>query len=166
MDGALPSCTSGWIFGQIHAHLTFLQDSNCEIFLPKQFAAPAATIQAFVNGAIGLRLPSHSCWVQAYSNDPDCRALRDLVHNPGKICKDTVKDVHYCYRQPLQQSHIAIEDNMLVYREPIRGSTSYTRLQIVPKTLFNIVFIAFHSNPIGGHFNAYRTLHRLRLQYF
>jgi hypothetical protein len=109
-----------------------------------------------------LRLPSHSCWVQAYSNDPEYCALRDLVHNPNKICKDTLKDVHYCYHQLLQQSHIAIEDNMLVYQEPIQGSTLYTWLQIVPKTLFNIVFIAFHSNPTGGHFNAYRTLHRLR----
>ena len=55
---------------------------------------------------------------------------------------------------------------MLIYWEPIRGSASYTRLQIVPKTLLNIVFVAFHSSPIGGHFNAYRTLHRIRLQYF
>jgi hypothetical protein len=61
---------------------------------------------------------------------------------------------------------MCIEDNMLIYREPIRGSASYTRLQIVPKSLLNIVFVAFHANPIGGHFNAYRTLHRIRLQYF
>jgi len=54
---------------------------------------------------------------------------------------------------------------MLIFREPIRGSTSYTRLQIVPRGLYDIIFIAFHSNPIGGHLNAYRTLHRLRLRY-
>jgi len=56
---------------------------------------------------------------------------------------------------------------MLIYREPIRWSASYTCLQIVPtKSLLKIVFIAFHSNPIGGHFNAYCTLHRIRLRYF
>jgi hypothetical protein len=55
---------------------------------------------------------------------------------------------------------------MFVYQEPIRGSASCTHLQIVPKSLLNIVFVAFHANPIGGHFNAYRTLHRIRLQYF
>ena len=54
---------------------------------------------------------------------------------------------------------------MLIFWEPIRGSTSYTRLQIVPRGLYDIIFIAFHSNPIGGHLNAYRTLHRLRLRY-
>jgi hypothetical protein len=58
-----------------------------------------------------------------------------------------------------------IEDKMLIFRKPIQGSTSHTRLQIVPKGLHDIVFIAFHSNPIGGHLNAYRTLHQLRLCY-
>jgi hypothetical protein len=55
---------------------------------------------------------------------------------------------------------------MLIYCEPIRGSRSYICLQIVPKALFGIVFVAFHSNPIGGHFNAYCTLHCLHLRYF
>jgi hypothetical protein len=58
-----------------------------------------------------------------------------------------------------------IEDDMLIFREPIRGSTSYTCLQIVPKGLYDIVFIAFHSNPIGEHLNTYPTLHQLRLCY-
>jgi hypothetical protein len=52
-----------------------------------------------------------------------------------------------------------IEDDMLIFREPIRGSTSYTQLQLVPSGLHDIIFITFHSNPIGGHLNAYRTLH-------
>ena len=85
--------------------------------------------------------------------------MRDLVINPGKICKELLKTVHYSYRQPLRQSLTVIEDAMLIFREPIRGSTSYTRLQIVPKGLYDIIFIAFHSNPIGGHLSAYRTLH-------
>jgi hypothetical protein len=131
--------------------------------LPKQYAAPAPTIQAFVNSAIGLQLPSHSCWGQVYLDDPECTTLCHLVENPGKICKETLKDFHYCYRQPLHQSQIVIKDNMLIYHKPIRASSSYTWLQIVSKALFNIVFVAFHSNPIGGHFNAYRTLHCLHL---
>jgi hypothetical protein len=58
-----------------------------------------------------------------------------------------------------------IEDEMLIFWEPNRGSTSYTRLQIVPAELRDILFIAFHSNPIGGHLDTARTLHRLRLCY-
>jgi hypothetical protein len=164
LDAAVPACTSAWLFEQVHAHLTFMRDLNCEIFSPNQFAAPAATILAFVNGAIGAHLPSHARWVEAYAADPECCAIRNLVLNPGKICKETLKSVHYTYRQPLRQSFIVIEDDILIFREPIRGSTSYTRLQIVPRGLYDIIFIAFHSNPIGGHLNAYRTLHRLCLR--
>ena len=85
------------------------------------------------------------------------------VNSPGKISKDSLKEIHYCYRQPLCSSHIAIEDEMLVYCEPIRGSSSSTQLQILLSDLRNILFVAFHTNPIGGHLNAYRMLHCLRL---
>ena len=54
---------------------------------------------------------------------------------------------------------------MLIFCKPIRDHTSYTCLQMVPKALYDIVFITFHSNPIGGHLNAYRTLHQLCLCY-
>jgi hypothetical protein len=77
-----------------------------------------------------------------------------------------LKDVHYCFCQPLHQSHIVIEDNLLIYWEPIRGSTLYTPLQIVPKALFDIVFVAFHFNPLGGHLNANCTLNCSCLCYF
>ncbi len=55
---------------------------------------------------------------------------------------------------------------MLIFREPISGSDSYMRLTLVPRELYNILFVAFHANPIGGHLNAYRTLHRLCLRYY
>jgi hypothetical protein len=58
LDSAMPAHTSAWLFKQVHAYLVYLQDANTELFLPNQFAAPTATIQAFVNGAIGTRLPS------------------------------------------------------------------------------------------------------------
>jgi hypothetical protein len=118
-----------------------------------------------MNGAIGTRLPSHSCWVEAYAKDPTCCIIRDLALNLGKNCKATLSEVHYAYCQPLRWSHIVIKDKMLILRELIRGSTFYTRLQIVPAVLRNILFVAFHLNPIGGHLNAYCTLHRLRMRF-
>jgi hypothetical protein len=36
----------------------------------------------------------------------------------------------------------------------------------VPSEFFNILFIAFHTNPIGRHFNTYHTLHRMRLWFY
>ncbi len=34
LDAAVPSRTSAWLLEQVRAHLTFLHDSNCEIFSP------------------------------------------------------------------------------------------------------------------------------------
>jgi len=50
---------------------------------------------------------------------------------------------------------------MLILHEPIVGTSLFTRLQLVPSELMNIIFIAFHTNPIGDHLNAYQTFHRL-----
>jgi hypothetical protein len=86
-----------------------------------------------------------------------------MVLDPGSIRKETLKQVHYAYRHLLWLSHITVKDKMLILWEPIWGSTSYMRLKIVPDELRNILFVAFHSNPIGGHLNAYPTLHRLCL---
>ncbi len=94
--------------------------------------------------------------------------LSTLVKNPGKIGKDSLKDVHYCFRQQLQNSHIVMEDELLIYCEPIWGNTSYCclQLQIVPVDLLNILFVAFHTNPISGHSNAYKTMHHICICYF
>ncbi len=100
LDAAVPGRTSEWLLEQAHTHLTYIRDSNWEIFSPNQFAASAATIQAFVNGAIGAYLPSHNCWVEAYAADLECCAIWHLALN-SKICKETIKSVHYSYRQPL-----------------------------------------------------------------
>jgi hypothetical protein len=165
LDTAIPSMTSAWIFDQIHAQFVFLCDSNCKIFSPNKWAAPVACIQSFVNDAIGTRLPFHSQWIDAYNNNPACTTICAMVLDPSSIRKATLKDVHYAYRHHLQQSHIVTEDEMHILWEPIRGSTSYVRLQIVPKELHDILFVASHSNLISGHLNAYRTLHHLCLQY-
>ncbi len=74
--------------------------------------------------------------------------------------------MNYNYQAALQQSLIVIEDDMLIFREPVRGGSSFTRLQLVPKEFYNIIFVTFHSNAIGGHLNAYHTLHRIRLRYY
>jgi hypothetical protein len=47
---------------------------------------------------------------------------------------------------------------MLILCKPISGKSSFTCLQLVSAELINIICVAFHTNPIGGHLNAYRTL--------
>jgi hypothetical protein len=60
---------------------------------------------------------------------------------------------------------MVIDNDMLIYCKPIAGEMSYTKLILVPSSLCNILFIAFHLNALGGHFDAYRTLHCLCLYY-
>jgi hypothetical protein len=166
MDASMPAWTSAWIFQQVHLQLVFLRDSNCEVFLPNQFAAPAATIQTLVNGTICTCLPLQERWLSAYNNNVELCIICKLVLNPSLICNKCLSEVNHNYCGPLHQSQISIKDGMLFLHEPICGSTSYTRLQLVPQEMYNILFIAFHTNAIGRHLNIYRTLHRLRLRFY
>jgi hypothetical protein len=166
MDASMPAWTSAWIFQQVHSQLVFLCDLNCEEFLPNQFAAPAATIQTLVNGTICTRLPLREWWLSAYNNDVELCIICELVLDPSLICNKCLSKVNQNYCGPLRQSQILIEDGMLILHEPICGSTSYTHLQLVPQEMYDILFIAFHTNAIGGHLNIYRTLHRLCLRFY
>jgi hypothetical protein len=144
----------------------YLRDANSKIFSPNQFAASAATTQTLVNGTICTRLPSRERWVQAYTNGTELCAVRDLTLNPSKITNKSLANINHNYRGPLRQSLVIAENGMLILHEPITGTSSFTRLQLVPLELRNIIFIAFHTNPIGGHLNAYRMFHRLCLHFY
>jgi hypothetical protein len=65
LNAGIPAMTSLWILDSLHDRLCQIRDSNFEILQPNQFAAPAAHIQAFVNGAISTRFPKHAQWVCA-----------------------------------------------------------------------------------------------------
>ncbi len=125
-----------------------------------------ATIQTLINRAVCTRLPSLDRWVQAYNNNAELCIVRKLVLNPSLISNKQLLEVNHNYRGPLRQSQISIEDGMLILNKPICGSTSYTRLQLVPQELHNILFIAFHTNAIGGHLNVSWMLHHLWLHFY
>jgi hypothetical protein len=162
----MPSKTLAWIFEQVHSHLVHLRDTNCKVFSPDQFAAPASTIQTLVNGAVCTGLPSREQWLLAYNNDLKLCAVWELVLNPSMINNKALAEVNHNYRGPLSQSLIYLENDMLIMKEPIAGTSFYTRLQLVPRELMKIIFVAFHTNSMGGHLNAYRTLHCLRLWFY
>ncbi len=137
----------------------YLCNSNSKVFSPNQFAARVTTIQTLISGAICTHLPLREHWVQAYAKDSKLCAVRELVLNPSLIPTQALSKVNHNFCRQLRQSLISVEGNMLILLEPISGSNSYTCLTLVPCKLYNIIFIAFHTNPIGGHLNAYRTLH-------
>ena len=172
LDAGIPALTSTWIFEQIIDRLVHIREVNTEFYDPSSSsnpsdnALPATLIQAFVSGTTTTRLPSREQWRSATLNDAELTKIRQMVLTPAMITAANLKEVNYNYRHALRNSLISIEDGLLIYREPIVGGKSYTRLTIMPSSLRNIIFVAFHANPTGGHLNVVRTLHRIRLRYF
>jgi hypothetical protein len=142
----------------MHAYLV---QQYRHFFQPDHFAALAACVQAFLNGAVDICLPTCKSWIKAYSDDAEMLAISSFVLNPGTISQCSLEAAHlnpnYC--QALQQLHIKLIDGILYYHESIMGSALYAQLKLVPTAFWNIVFIAFHSTPLGGHLNAVKTFH-------
>jgi hypothetical protein len=166
LNASMPGRTLAWLFEQIHSHLVYLCNSSSKVFSPNQFAAPVATIQTLISSAICTRIPLRERWFQAYADDSKLCTVRELVLNSLLITTQALSKVNHNFCKPLRQSLISVEDDMLIFREPISGSDSCMHLTLVPRKLYNIMFIAFHTNPIGRHLNAYQMLHQLRLHYY
>jgi hypothetical protein len=166
LSSTIPSKTSIFILKSIHDTLTKIRSENTS-FLDTS-AAPAATaitIPSFLSGATQSTLPTRATWIQAYQRDPETQQMLRLLQNPGLLIKAELDQIHYVYRQPIRSSMIEKLDNLLYIRETIDTSGNYVRLQIVPSELRNLIFIAFHANPIGAHFDTYHTFHRIRLRF-
>ena len=158
LDATIPALTSEGIFDHINKRLCAICDNNTEIFHTGN-------------------TPPRLCMFKLLSMAPSPRAyliardgyrvrVCDIVCNPASLSKDTLKDIPFHYHSALWCALIMIEDGLLIYHEPIAGSMFYTKLILVPSSLQKILFIAFHWNAFGGHFNAFRTLHHLRLHYY
>ncbi len=98
--------------------------------------------------------------------DRDLKGTWDIIANPSTLSNNSLRNINYNYHSALRKLLIVMEDSILIYHEPIAGKGSYTRLQLVPKEFYNILFVAFHSNPVGGHLNAYPNLHCLCLHFY
>ena len=125
------------------------------------YAAPA-----LLSGTIGTRLPDNELWSKAISEDSKTCLIRRTIQNTVLLTNENLLKVHHVYRGALRRSQIVEEDDILYYVELLTDDAKYVKLQIVPKSHRNIVFIAFHSNPIGGHLDAFRTFARMRLRFF
>jgi len=138
LDGGVPARTSSWIFNQVYDRLLQIRDENSEVVeaqavILTDVPQPATPVQSLLNGTIAERLPSHQAWVDATANDDEFKDIISMITNPSTIIKSNLEKVNYNYRHPLRNSLITLEDGLLIYREPLRGSPlSYIRLQLVP----------------------------------
>jgi hypothetical protein len=100
--------------------------------------------------------------------DPKLSTVLQFVQNLGTISQRSLEltKLDPNYSQALCQTCIHLNNGILYHHEPIAKSDSYAKLQIVLAKLRNIVFHAFHSNPLGGHLNVSGTFHRIQLQFY
>ena len=88
-----------------------------------------------------------------------------LIANLSLVVKANLSKIHSSYRGPLHRGLIILRKGMLVIKEPIKHESAHRCLQIVPRDLRNIVCIAFHDNPIGGHLGLNKTVIRIRIRF-
>eukprot|EP00984_Skeletonema_dohrnii_P006306 scaffold2258_cov84-Skeletonema_dohrnii-CCMP3373.AAC.7 len=169
LDGGIPYRTSRWLLFPIYRHLLDIQAANVDVMDQSRLTAAAAVSHApnFLSGAVGRPMPSNKDWITAYESDPNCKLLLAMLRNPSLISQEHVNKLHHIYRQPIRSSLITSEDGILHIHERLyQHESPAIKLRIVPAKLRNVIFTAFHGNPIGGHFNAARTFSRLRLRFF
>ena len=94
LDAAIPGWTSARVFEQIVKCCHRIHDANCKLFEPCQYAVPAACAQAFLNSAIGVRLPDAAQWVDTYRNDPKMSSIIGFISNPGTITNKGLADAN------------------------------------------------------------------------
>eukprot|EP00956_Cyclotella_meneghiniana_P020963 scaffold37640_cov83-Cyclotella_meneghiniana.AAC.2 len=167
LEHGVPYRTSSSVFALCHDKLCAIREANVELFDPSSHSAPAALANVFVNGAIGTKLPDAAAWSRAYEADQETALILQMIANPALITQTNLLRLHHSLRTPLRRGLISCVDGMVIFREPLgMGSDSYCQLRLVPSSLRNIIFIAFHANPIGGHLSHVRTFRNIRLRYF
>eukprot|EP00978_Attheya_sp_CCMP212_P042463 scaffold259032_cov47-Attheya_sp.AAC.2 len=123
------------------------------------------SIPAFLNGISNDELPNEKAWEHAYIRDPSTKAIINMLKKPFLITTDELTKVHSSFRGPIRESQVKMIDGRLCFFEPVANSTKAIKLIIIPKDLYHHIFACFHSNPLGGHYSLYYTLHRIRLRY-
>ena len=88
--------------------------------------------------------------------------LLDIVANSDLSDEQNyIQPLHSIYRQPARQGNFYTKDVIIFMKEIFDNDVKYVDLCIVKYSLINIIFVAFHTNPIGGHLNMYCTYQRI-----
>lgn len=147
------------------AHSILLPIQNLEVQLNNQATGMNFTPHVFLNGLTCHDLPHDDEWTKEYQCDKDCKQIIHLLSHPQLIDHNSLKKIHYIYRQPMRHMHITYKNDRLRISQAITGTIKTLSLVIVPQGIRKHIFQAFHSNPLGGHYSLYYTLHRVKLRY-
>ena len=164
---AVRAHTSAFIFEKA-ADLLHLITIDHEEFAHRSHPdiAPAAICDIFNNGIMHHNLPTDETLRQSILDDSECKLILQMLRNPALIPPGNLDKIHYALRHSVRHSQLYEEDGIIYIRERVPNKNVSFALRLVPDILRNIIFIAFHANPMGGHFGLYQTLHRIRLRFY
>ena len=169
LECGIPAKTSKCVIETILRRLADIKNENFQILQPHQVAAPAATayVPGFVNGAVGSRIPDSRTRRKSLEGDPVTKLLLEIVTNPALgESQQCIQPLDHAYCQPACLGHFSVKDDILYMKEIFQDDDKFVELRVVPTSMRDIIFVAFHATPIGRHLNAYRTYHRIRQRYF
>ena len=63
--------------------------------------------------------------------------------------------LHLVYLYPARLRNFTVEDGILYMKKIFTQNIEYIKLHVFPASFYNIIFAAFHANPIGGHLDAF-----------
>ena len=164
---AMPAITSSFILEKASDLLQLVVRDHSEFAMNEHpELAPAAVSNVLMNGIINHKLPDDNTWRQAIADDPECKIILQMIKKPALIVKENLDKIHYRLRQPMRDSNLFEQNGIVYIKDRVPNKNISVALKLVPEKLRNIVFIAFHSNPLGGHLSAYHTVHRIRLRFY
>jgi hypothetical protein len=117
-----------------------------------------------VSTLVSVGMPSINEWAAAYQAKADCKAI--IAKFPKPWNAKEVKGVNSCYRQPLLQGAIEWVNGRICISHLVDRHSRLLLLIIVPAALRRTMFVAYHAAPTCGHMGRYKTLFRLRQQFF
>ena len=91
--------------------------------------------------------------------------MEHLCHNApmNRLC---ITKLAVTYRKAIAHNLIYIINCRLVYLEPVTVSTYHIFRIIVSLSLRHLIFNTMHASASAGHMEKYKTLYRLKLQFF
>ena len=115
-----------------------------------------------------LAEPTDMNWIDAYNQDPSKRIMMSTLSCDTKTIwtKDQLDSIELEYRLNLRTHFISFLYNRMAVYKPVFKNVKYVGLIIVPYSLQRIIFSHYHSGPSGGYMGEYKTLFRIRMQFF
>jgi hypothetical protein len=113
------------------------------------------------------QLPTTDDWKSSYALDKDTNYLIGrITTDKTPLSEHEIRNVHESYRHALRENRIHFRNNRLLLFTSIASSHRFLCLIIVPESLRQLVFFAYHASGSGAHMGAFKTLLLIRTRFF